>query len=227
MKCMIDECSNEVRTASLCTKHYFRKRRTGSTDLVLPDPRERFWSKVKKTKTCWIFQGAYGHGQFKLNGKSVMAHRYAWEITNGPIPDGLVIDHLCRTPACVRPSHLEPITQKENVRRGVSIVAENAAKTHCKRGHEFTLENTHLDSGGRRRCRMCQKEGMRFLRAEIPRVGTKNNNGNALKTHCKYGHELSGENLMVLPKQRRCRTCHNRTSAEGIARAKQRKSSTD
>jgi hypothetical protein len=223
MKCLIDECGSPVKSLGLCEKHYFRQRRTGTTELVKPDPVERFWRKVKKTKSCWMFKGAYGHGQFKVDGRSVMAHRYAYELVVGPIPDGMVLDHLCRKAGCVNPAHLEPVTQAENVRRGVSAAAQNARKTHCKRGHEFTSENTRVTANGNRVCRACQREGMRFLREELPRVGMKNNNGNALKTHCKYGHPLEGDNLMVLPKQRRCRTCHNRQSAEGIARARERR----
>ena len=80
---------------------------------------ERFWSKVNKTDTCWIWTAAKnqdGHGRFR-HGRLVLAHRFAYELLVGPIPKGLDLDHLCQNPACVNPAHLEPVTRKENTRR--------------------------------------------------------------------------------------------------------------
>lgn len=119
----------------------------------------RFWSKVDKTETCWIWTGAthpFGHGHIKVDGEVKNAHRVSYEIAYGPIPDGLHIDHLCRNPGCVRPDHLEPVTPIENVMRGESGHAVNARKTHCVRGHEFTPENTY-EWGSTRACRTCRK----------------------------------------------------------------------
>lgn len=72
------------------------------------------------------------------------------------IPDGLHLDHLCRNPMCINPSHLEPVTQKENTLRGFSVPAINARKTECKRGHPFTPENTIIKKLGKA-CRICQR----------------------------------------------------------------------
>src|SRR5688500_4996363 len=86
------------------------------------DPAVLFWAKVDKTSTCWLWTGArhpLGYGHVRYGNRTSAAHRVAWELINGPIPEGLTLDHLCRVPACVRPDHLEPVTHRENVRRGI------------------------------------------------------------------------------------------------------------
>ncbi|MER8220922.1 HNH endonuclease signature motif containing protein [Streptomyces sp. NPDC094143] len=125
---------------------------------------ERFWSKVEKTDGCWLWQGQSrnGYGLFfwgsGKNQRSTGAHRYAYRLTCGEIPEGLVLDHLCRVPLCVNPQHLEPVTRRENVLRGIGAPAVNRVKTHCDNGHEFTPENTYLTKGGARNCRACGRD---------------------------------------------------------------------
>jgi hypothetical protein len=129
------------------------------------DPVKRFWSKVEKTDLCWIWRGQrnhYGYGAFSFGGtrRKVGAHRFAYELLVGPIPEGLTIDHLCRNRACVNPDHLEPVSMYENLMRSpIAPQAVNARKTHCKHGHEFTPENTYWrkDRPGRR-CVRCNRE---------------------------------------------------------------------
>lgn len=119
----------------------------------------RFWMKVKMGGGCWPWLGAKkaaGYGQFRrTRGGNIAAYRYAYELLRGPIPPGLALDHLCRNPNCVNPAHLEPVTRTVNTMRGDTIPARNAAKTHCKRGHPFTPENTYRKATGVRQCRAC------------------------------------------------------------------------
>ena len=117
----------------------------------------RFWSKVKKTKGCWIWTGFLfkGYGRFKPNGKQTSAHRMAYELShNVKIPQSLTIDHLCRNRACVNPEHLEIVSLKVNVLRGESPSANNARKRFCLRGHRFSGKNLII-IGKKRRCRTC------------------------------------------------------------------------
>ena len=114
---------------------------------------------------CWLWTAATtvaGYGQLGRAGgrgqTAWMAHRLSWELHRGPIPAGMHIDHLCRNPACVNPDHLEPVTQRENLLRGVGVSAVNAAKTHCANGHAFTPQNTYVfPRNGSRQCMMCRR----------------------------------------------------------------------
>lgn len=160
--CTIPECDRGVRARGLCGKHYQRWQSNGTaadTARTLSE-RDRFWSKVIKTATCWEWSGALnpgGYGRFTQGRTSVAAHRYAYEHMVGPIPDGLDLDHLCRNRRCVRPDHMEPVTNQVNVLRGEAPTAENARKTHCPSGHEYSPENTRLYRGYRY-CKTCQRE---------------------------------------------------------------------
>ena len=115
---------------------------------------------------CWEWTGGKdrdGYGQFTHAGHSYRAHRVAYERRVGEIPEGLVIDHRCKNPACCNPEHLEPVTNRTNILRGDGPAARNAHKTHCKHGHEFTEENTYYyENGdyphGRRQCKTCVME---------------------------------------------------------------------
>lgn len=98
-----------------------------------------------------------GYGQISVRGRNLSAHRMAYRVAFGPIPDELVVDHLCRNRACINPEHLELVTTKENVLRGEGLTAVNARKTHCKHGHEFTEENTYVYRNGGRKCRECAR----------------------------------------------------------------------
>ena len=121
---------------------------------------ERFWTKVEFTDTCWLWTGAKtnkGYGNFAVESerKWVGAHRYAYEFCVGPIPGGLHIDHLCRVPLCVLPEHLEPVTVRENLRRGINGILT----THCPQGHAYDEANTRWRKHrtASRACRACDR----------------------------------------------------------------------
>lgn len=126
---------------------------------------DRFWRSVERRtdEECWPWNGELteaGYGRFSLNGRKWMAHRVSWSIfKDGSIPEGLVLDHLCRNPKCVNPRHLEPISNRENtvVRTEDGFAAKHARKTHCAQGHEYTAENTRIRRG-RRECLTCRKK---------------------------------------------------------------------
>lgn len=129
-RCNIDGCEKpRYRQYRMCSMHCIRKWRHGDPLYVKPRPTpdERFDAKTQKAgpDDCWLWLGTvmnHGYGQFRIgtSGKNEvhhMAHRYAWERVNGPIPEGLTIDHLCEVILCVNPAHMEPVTNSENARR--------------------------------------------------------------------------------------------------------------
>lgn len=128
------------------------KRLTGAS------PVHRVMAKViKDHRGCWLFVGSRwssGYGKIVIEGRNVGAHRVMYEAWFGKIPEGLTIDHLCRTTECVNPNHLEAVAHRENVLRGVSPAAKNAVKTHCIAGHALTEDNIYRRPNGRQ-CRKC------------------------------------------------------------------------
>lgn len=113
-----------------CYARWLRQQPTSLKDRRTPA--ERFWAKVDRSDDCWVWTGTgtpKGYGQFAPHGKHVYAHRFAYELLVGPIPEGMTIDHLCRNRGCVRPDHLEVVTRGENTRRG----ATPSPCQHCGR----------------------------------------------------------------------------------------------
>ena len=141
-------------------------------ELVLDEKaKKRFFDKVvvDPETGCHNWTGGQngkGYGLFSIGVKKYYAHRVAYELAKGKIPEGLEIDHLCRVRDCVNPDHLEAVTHKENLHRGETVSAANAAKTHCPQGHPYSGDNLHVASDGWRRCKTCRAERARLRRAK-------------------------------------------------------------
>lgn len=162
-QCSAEGCTRKHSRDGYCELHSQRMKRLGRLDLIPAE--ERFWAKVQRghSEECWLWIGwktAAGYGGFHWQGRDQYAHRVAYALSIGPIPDGLVLDHLCRTPACVNPRHLEPVRTRTNVIRGVGPTARFSARSTCSRGHEYTGENTRWYRGYRM-CLACNRENMR------------------------------------------------------------------
>ena len=169
--CVIEVCDGKVFGHGWCQRHYTRWRRHGDPlggQPIYNSTEERFWAKVDKRddEACWEwlawrFQGGYGY--FRANGRMNYAHKFAYELLKGRVATGFELDHLCRNPACVNPSHLEVVTHRENVLRGVAPAARHAKATHCPKGHAYDLLNTYYKPKGNRQCRKCRKEGVKRI----------------------------------------------------------------
>lgn len=135
---------------------------------------DRFIKKISPT-TCWEWVGTIscGYGQILSGGRVEPAHRVAYKLFYGDIPEGLHIDHLCRNRKCVNPLHMEAVTCRENILRGVGPASINSKKTYCPKGHEYTEENTFRSKDNSRRCKRCDLERMREARSKNPSYGRK------------------------------------------------------
>lgn len=116
--CTIDDCETPTHARGLCPKHYWRLRKNGSPHATPSRDHEAiFLGSTERRGDCLIWTGTLrpdGYGVIGVNGRSVRAHRFAYEREHGPIPEGMLIDHSCHTPACVRVEHLRLATPKQN-----------------------------------------------------------------------------------------------------------------
>lgn len=171
--CAFDGCDGLAKAKGLCHIHYcqqwegkpltpIKRCRKRNVPLVIPFD-EVPCPRSDLEGPCHIFRGqkvGYGYGRISVGGRGVLVHRYVWERTHGPIPQGLEIDHQCRNYACCNAKHLRLVTHQVNSTE--NIVGAHwqllAAKTHCPRGHEYTPENTRKRPGrGGRDCRECAR----------------------------------------------------------------------
>ncbi len=171
--CALVDCPNPYEARGLCVKHYKRLRRHGDVylDFVTTPVIERLMRAVSHVpgsleSDCWVSslaanKNGYTRIQVKREGRTApeLSHRVSYEVLVGPIPDGLVLDHLCRNPPCVNPDHLEPVTLRENFMRGEHPLAVAARTNTCLQGH--SLDDVYVNKNGSRRCRICTLAGMR------------------------------------------------------------------
>lgn len=162
MECDTEGCDRPAQARGLCRRCYARALRR---DALPPKDTEKWRAKILEVDGHWMWQGApnrEGYGRIsRTYGATSTAHRFIYEALRGPVPDGLVVDHLCRIRMCVNPDHLEPVTHVENVRRG-----QRAQAVACARGHDYTPENTAISPKGTRRCKACNREKARRRRAQ-------------------------------------------------------------
>lgn len=157
MDCTVEGCDRKARSvrSGLCGTHYARLARSGSLDLKSAE--QRFWTFVDRGADgvgCWLWTGKLdpnGYARMWVKPKTLYAHRFAYELVIGPIPEGLTLDHRCRVRHCVNPSHLAPETLADNVRLARSA---NAEKVNCPRGHVLDIVN----SNGARECSVCKRD---------------------------------------------------------------------
>lgn len=167
------ECGRKAIARQLCSTHYNAAKSRG--DLVnLPrlTPEQRFAERVARYSPdeCWMWSnlspGRYG--SLLVDGVKVYAHRFSYELHNGPIPLGMYVLHSCDTPACVNPRHLSVGDQKQNVQEMWARGRANRRLAEaCKWGHKFTAENTRINSDGERVCRTCCRERARRYRWSV------------------------------------------------------------
>lgn len=175
---------------------------------------ERFWAKVERIPLhpCWEWMGARssnGYGNFNVGGgRFTTAHRFAYELANGPVAAALEVDHLCRNRSCVRLDHLEVVTPKENTHRGDAPSMRQRRAGQCKRGHPYTPESYYLNigKGGKQMkvCRLCQRirrAGYRGKTIEQMRPMPED------RTHCPQGHPYDTTNTALVSGRRVCRIC--------------------
>lgn len=150
--CSVDGCSKPKRGRGMCSMHYQRYMKHGSTEPpARPSPEERFWAKVEKSDGCWTWTAATysnGYGHFGLNEtRGVIAHRYAWEQARGPIPQGKILDHTCHNRACVNPRHLRLATVKQNLENQGVLRRDNTSGIRgvgrYRDGRRWVVRATH------------------------------------------------------------------------------------
>ena len=166
----------------------------------------RYNSMRMSENGCWHWLGALtseDYGFLYFQGKRMAAHRLSYETFVGPIPKGIVLDHLCRDHTCINPDHLDPCTPGENVRRGIS---HYGSRTHCEAGHPYTSENTAINKAyDSRQCRICKRiSNQKYKAAHKAELADKrreknkaNPEAHKAEQHAAYLRRIGKENQHV------------------------------
>lgn len=136
----------------------------------------RFWAKVDTAgpDDCWVWRGTLrkGYGGFWNGGKVVGAHRLSVILSGRDIPEGMVVDHICRRPACVNPAHLRVVTVRENtIENSNSLSSQRSKSATCQYGHPLSGSNLGRTTSGHRRCIACNTRRCSERRAAARKVG--------------------------------------------------------
>lgn len=189
---------------------------------------------------CWHWTGYLaptGYGLTKIKGVGVNTHRFSYLAFVGTIPDGMQLDHVCHTEAiergeclggdgclhrrCANPSHLKPVTPRDNVLTSLSWAAEHAKRTTCVNGHELKGDVLYVRPSGGRACYQCHRElDRRQRREKAEREGRTVPPLPGDRTHCPHGHPYDEANTKYSRGQRVCRACVRKSSREYQARKK-------
>ncbi|MES2030874.1 MAG: HNH endonuclease signature motif containing protein [Pseudomonadota bacterium] len=149
-------------------------------DKIYPEPNTGCW-------LCVSSNNQRGYARLSIDGQLVTAHRFSYEMSVGPIPNGLELDHLCRQTCCVNPAHLEPVTPFENMRRA-NADRERERQFYCTNGHLRDAANIYVTPGGSRKCRECARLGrQRHREPSLPLQA------NGRRTHVAISEELARE----------------------------------
>lgn len=135
-KCSFPGCDKPRKARGLCSGHWQqnRKGRTMRPLLSQVTLEQRFWAKVQKTESCWLWTASansHGYGHIWVDGQARHAHRVSWELTSGPISDGMFLDHRCANKRCVNPAHLRIVTNAQNLQH---LIGANKNSTSGIRG---------------------------------------------------------------------------------------------
>jgi hypothetical protein len=226
--CSVESCGDPREVLDWCRKHYTRWYRHGDPEhrggAFYGPTEDRFWYYTQKQADGhWMWTGTvhsrepgkdYGVLWNSETKERVLAHRYSYELHNGPIPVGAEPDHTCRVPRCVAPRHLEAVTHRVNIERAENAISTiNAARTTCSEGHEYD----GLDKAGHRYCIRCRRAGKRARYARTRGTGTGKGGANRMKATCSKGHEYTPENTYWHPKNgsRDCKQCRRDRKRKG------------
>lgn len=172
--CTFEDCGRPEKHVGWCAGHYTQWHKRGHRRELMqplrePDPLVRFFARIdwdSDPRGCFRWTGSVrvrqrycpdGYGSVQIGRKSWATHRLFYELCYGPVPEGLVLDHLCRNTICCNPTHLEAVTMGENTLRGNGPTAQNARKATCPRGHEYDSHD-----GVRRYCSICGPRGPKY-----------------------------------------------------------------